>query len=49
MPLSDAFMSENIDFDIDFAAKGDFHDAHSQPSAHHGHHHHDDDDDDDND
>jgi hypothetical protein len=46
MPLTDAFMSENIDFDVDFAAKGDFHDAHSMPSAHHHNHHHDDDDDD---
>jgi hypothetical protein len=49
MPLSDAFMSENIDFDVDFAAKGDFHDAKSQPSEHHHHHHDNDDDDDDND
>jgi len=49
MPLTDMFMAENVDFDVDFAAKGDFHDAQSLPSAHHRHHHHDDDDDDDND
>jgi hypothetical protein len=47
MPLTDMFLAENVDFDVDFAAKGDFHDSQSQPSLHRGHHHHDDDDDDD--
>jgi len=50
MPLSDAFYTDQIDFDVDFAAKGEFHDTHSSPGRHHvrrNRHHHDDDDDDD--
>jgi hypothetical protein len=50
IPLSDAFMANQIDFDVDFVAKGDFRDAHSSPGRHHDHHRHrHDDDDDDND
>lgn len=51
IPLSDAFLANRIDFDVDFAARGDFRDAHSLPGRHHIHHrhHHDDDDDDDDD
>jgi hypothetical protein len=49
MPLTDMFLARQIDFDVDFAAKGNFHDTHSLPGSHHihRHHHHDDDDDDD--
>lgn len=52
MDLADAFMSDRIDFDVDFAAKGEFHDTQSRPGEHHAHHrhkHHNDDDDDDGD
>jgi hypothetical protein len=50
MDLTDMFLANQIDFDVDFAAKGDFRDAHSSPGRHHIHrHHHDDDDDDDGD
>ncbi len=45
MQLTDMMMSDNLNFDVDFSAKGDFHDAQSQPAPHHHHggHHHDDD------
>jgi len=48
MDLADAFISDRIDFDVDFAAKGQFHDTKTRPGEHHRHrhHHHDDDDDD---
>jgi hypothetical protein len=52
MDLTDMFLANQIDFDVDFAAKGDFRDAHSLPGRRHIHrrsHHHDDDDDDDGD
>jgi hypothetical protein len=42
MKLTDMFLADALNFDVDFAAKGDFHDAQSQPGVHH-HHHHDDD------
>ena len=46
MKLTDMFLADALNFDVDFAAKGDFHDAQSQPGTHHRHHHHHDDDDD---
>ena len=53
MPLSDAFLANQIDFDVDFAAQGAFKDTRSSPGRHHVHHRRhrsdDDDDDDDND
>jgi len=51
MPLTDMFLADRIDFDVDFAAKGQFHDAQSLPGVRHVHHHrhHDGDDDDDDD
>jgi len=53
MDLADAFLADRLDFDVDFAAKGEFHDAQSRLSEHHAHrhhhHHHDDADDDDDD
>jgi hypothetical protein len=48
MPLIDMFLSDKIDFDVNFVANGDFHDTHTSPGVrHHRRHHHDDDDDDD--
>jgi hypothetical protein len=50
MDLADAFMAHGIDFDVDFAAKGEFRDTQTRPGEHHAHrhrHHHDDDYDDD--
>jgi hypothetical protein len=49
MALPDMFMAKQLDFDVDFSAKGEFHDSQSRPGEpHHKHrHHHDDDDDDD--
>jgi hypothetical protein len=44
MDLSDAFLADTVDFDVDFAAKGDFHDVRSRPGERHAtqrHHHHD--------
>jgi hypothetical protein len=38
MKLTDMFMSDQLDFDVDFTAHGDFHD--SQSVWVHGHHHH---------
>jgi hypothetical protein len=52
MKLTDMFLAEQIDFDVDFAAKGDFRDGHSLPGkSHHLYRHrdHKDDDDDDDD
>jgi hypothetical protein len=51
MPLTDMFLANQIDFDVDFAAKGEFKDSHSSPGRHHVHHrhHHTDNDDDDGD
>lgn len=52
MKLTDMFMADRLDFDVDFAAKGDFEDAHSLPGeVHRRRHqsHHDDDDDNDDD
>ncbi|HWA89769.1 MAG TPA: hypothetical protein VG889_07030 [Rhizomicrobium sp.] len=51
MDLSDAFLADTVAFDVDFAAKGEFHDTKSRPGEHHVHHrhHHDDGDDDDDD
>jgi hypothetical protein len=48
MDLSDMFLADQLDFDVDFVAKGEFEDAQSLPGRHHIHHrhHHDDDDDD---
>jgi hypothetical protein len=37
MKLTDMFMADRLDFDVDFAAHGDFHDTRSQP-GHHRHH-----------
>ncbi len=44
MKLTDMFLADALTFDVDFAAKGDFHDAQSQLGMHHRHRHHDDDD-----
>jgi len=51
MDMADALLTDRLEFDVDFAAKGEFHDVQSQPGRHrhHRHHHHDDDDDDDDD
>lgn len=52
MKLTDMMMAEQLDFDVDFAAKGDFKDAQSLPGEHRRHHskrHHDDSDDGDDD
>ena len=50
MALPDMFMADRLDFDVDFAAKGEFRDGQSGPGVRHRHrHHHDDDDDDDDD
>lgn len=49
MALPDMFMADRLDFDVDFAAKGNFHDSQSRPGEHHTRRHHRDDDDDDND
>jgi hypothetical protein len=43
MKLTDMFLADALNFDVDFAAKGDFHDAQSQPGVHHRHRHDDDD------
>ena len=40
MDLTDMFLADQLDFDVDFAAKGDFRDAQSQPGHHHHHRHH---------
>jgi hypothetical protein len=40
MDLTDMFLSDQLDFDVDFAAKGDFRDATSQPGHHHHRHRH---------
>jgi len=37
MKLTDMFMADRLDFDVDFAAHGDFHDTQSAP-GHHRHH-----------
>lgn len=37
MKLTDMFMADRLDFDVDFAAHGDFHDTQSGP-GHHRHH-----------
>jgi hypothetical protein len=42
IPLSDVFLADTIDFDVDFAAKGDFHDAVTRESERRHHRHHDD-------
>lgn len=34
--LIDMFMADQLDFDVDFAAHGDFHDSESSPGRHHG-------------
>lgn len=52
MNLSDMLLADQVDFDVDFAAHGDFKDAQSAPGVHrhrlrHRHRHDDDDDDDD--
>ena len=51
MPLIDMFLADKIDFDVNFVAKGDFHDTQSSPGVRHNRrrHHKDDDDDDDDD
>ena len=47
MKLTDMFLSKQMDFDVDFAAKGDFRDGHSMPGkSHHLYRHRDRDDDD---
>jgi hypothetical protein len=46
MPLTDMFLADELDFNVDFAAKGDFRDAQSSVGHHHHHRHHDNDDDD---
>jgi hypothetical protein len=38
MKLTDMFLADQLDFDVDFAARGDFHDTQSQ-AGHHRHHH----------
>jgi hypothetical protein len=42
MKLTDMFLADQLDFDVDFTSRGDFHDATSQPAPHHRHHHGDD-------
>jgi len=49
MPLPDMMLARQIDFDVAFAARGDFHDTRSQPNLSRHHRRHDDDDDGDND
>jgi len=44
MPLSDMLLDGSIDFDVDFAANGQFHDTQTLPGKHHHNRHHDDDD-----
>ena len=39
MKLTDMFLAEELDFDVDFTAHGNFHDAQSQFGEHHHHHH----------
>ena len=38
MKMTDMFLANQLDFDVDFSAKGDFHDAVSQIAADHQHH-----------
>jgi hypothetical protein len=49
MQLADMLLADHLDFDVDFAAQGEFRDVQSLPGVHHigNHHHHDDDEDDD--
>jgi hypothetical protein len=49
MRLTDMFLADRLEFDVDFAAHGDFHNAQSQPGRHRHHRRHNDDDDDDSD
>lgn len=37
MRLTDMFLADKLDFDVDFSARGDFHDATSQPAGHRRH------------
>jgi hypothetical protein len=39
MKLTDMFMADELDFDVDFTAHGDFHDTASQWVPGHHHHH----------
>ena len=41
MKLTDMFLADTLDFDVDFTAHGKFHDAQTQYVAHRRHHHHD--------
>ncbi|MEI9990092.1 MAG: hypothetical protein WDM86_08645 [Rhizomicrobium sp.] len=38
MKLTDMFLADRLDFDVDFSSRGDFHDAASRPATHHRHH-----------
>ncbi len=42
MKLTDMFLADRLDFDVDFSAHGDFHDATSRPATRHKHDHDDD-------
>jgi hypothetical protein len=39
MKLTDMFLADRLDFDVDFAAHGDFHDTMTSPDSSHHHHH----------
>ena len=39
MKLTDMFLADRLDFDVDFSAHGDFHDATSGPAPRHKHRH----------
>jgi hypothetical protein len=38
MKFTDMLIAQNLDFDVDFTARGNFHDTQSQPGEHHHHH-----------
>ncbi|HSC61315.1 MAG TPA: hypothetical protein VLC29_08780 [Rhizomicrobium sp.] len=40
MKLTDMFLADTLDFDVDFTAHGNFHDTQSRWVEHHRHHHH---------
>lgn len=40
MKLTDMFLANQLDFDVDFTAHGNFHDTQTRWVAHHRHHHH---------
>ncbi|HEY8948581.1 MAG TPA: hypothetical protein VIM56_06825 [Rhizomicrobium sp.] len=40
MKLTDMFLADELNFDVDFTAHGNFHDTQTRWVAHHRHHHH---------